>query len=75
MELIITLPDEYQSMIDIIITDTEKQNPDRDDVTIDKILSQKCREFVLGLHDQIMIGLPNPGEARDCGVHNRETSG
>ena len=75
MELIITLPDEYQHMIDVIIADTEKQNPDRDDVTIDTILAQKCREVVLGLHDQIMIGLPNPGEARDRGVHNRETVG
>lgn len=60
MNIEITIPDEYQYMIDVIIADTEKQNPGRDDVAIDKILSQKCREFVLGLHDQIMMNLPDP---------------
>lgn len=65
MNLTIALPDEYQGMIDVIITDTKKQNPDRDDVEIGKILSQKCREFVIGLHDQIMMNIPSTINERD----------
>ena len=60
MKIEITIPDEYRRMVEVIVADTKKQNPDWDDVAIDKILSQKCREFVLGLHDQIMMNLPTP---------------
>lgn len=59
MKIEIELPDEYQPMIDVIIIDTEKQNPDRDDVSIETVLEQMCRKFIVESHAQIMISVPN----------------
>jgi hypothetical protein len=59
MKIEIELPDEYQSMIDVIVADTEKQNPDRDDVNIGTVLTQMCRKFVVDSYAQIMINVPN----------------
>lgn len=62
MKIEITLPDEYQIMVDGIIADTKEQNPDRDDVNIESILSQICRKFVVESYAQLMINLPNEKE-------------
>jgi hypothetical protein len=59
IEVTILLPDEYQGMIDAIITDTKKQNPDRDDVTAESIIEQVCRQFVVQSYSQIMMNMPS----------------
>ena len=64
MKIEIIIPDEYQPMIDVIIADTEKQNPDRDDVRIGLILEQICRKFIIESHSQIMTNLPNPEDVK-----------
>lgn len=63
MKIEIELPDAYQPMIDTIITDTQKQNPDRDDVSIKTILEQICRKFIVESHAQIMMNIPTEKDA------------
>ena len=62
MKIEITLPDEYQHMIDMIIDDTKEQNPKRDDVSIETVLEQMCRKFVVESHAQLMINIPTEKE-------------
>lgn len=63
MKLIIELPDEYQDMIDVVVADTKKQNLDRDDVTVESVLGQVCRQYIVHGHSQIMMNLPNEEES------------
>ena len=39
MKIEIELPDAYQPMIETIVEDTKKQNPDRDDIDAESVLA------------------------------------
>ena len=64
MKIEVELPDAYQPMIETIVDDTKKQNPDRDDIDAESVLAQICRKFVVESYAQVMINLPNEEEPK-----------